>query len=206
MGRRSRHTPEQLRELAIQSTRQIIAEVGLAGVSAREIARRIGYSPGTLYNLFDSLDDLVLEVEAALLDKLDRRLAELPAEGSQRHQLGQIAHAYLSFSREHPKLWNLIAQHEIPPNSDVPPWYSERLERVVDRIERALAGSASPNNSQSLKRSARVVWAGLHGIASLSTAEKLSSLTHDSAYVMADDFIETYLAGLQERDRSGRGL
>lgn len=203
MGRRSRHTPEELRELAIQSAHQIIAEEGLAGMSARAIARRIGYSPGTLYNLFDSLDELILQVEALLLDALDHRLSELPAEGTPEDQLRRIARAYLSFGRENAKAWNVIAQHEVAPES-VPVWYTERLERVVDRIERALASNASPirDNPESLKRSARVVWAGLYGIATLSTAEKMSRIARDPADILAEDLIETYLTGLFEKARS----
>lgn len=203
MGRRSRHTPEELRELAIQSAHQIIAEEGLAGMSARAIARRIGYSPGTLYNLFDSLDELILQVEALLLDALDHRLSELPAEGTPEDQLRRIARAYLSFGRENAKAWNVIAQHEVAPES-VPVWYTERLERVVDRIERALASNASPirDNPESLKRSARVVWAGLYGIATLSTAEKMSRIAQDPADILAEDLIETYLTGLFEKARS----
>lgn len=205
MGRRSRHTPEELRKLAIQSAHQIIAEEGLEGMSARALARRIGYSPGTLYNLFDSLDELILEVEALLLDDLEDRLSNLPAEGSPADQLRQIARAYLSFGRENAKVWNLIAQHQVAPDT-VPAWYSERVERLVNRIERALASYPSPlrDNAQSLRQSARVVWAGLHGIASLSTAEKLSRIAHAPADELVDDLIETYLAGLGERRRDCR--
>ena len=204
MGRRSLHTPEQLRELVLRSTCEIIAQDGLAGVSAREIARRIGYSPGTLYNLFESLDDLVLQVEALLLDALDRRLSELPVDNSPDKRLTKIAQAYLEFSRERPKLWNLITQYE-PLNSMVPPWYSEKIERLVGHIEGALAGCVpQQTDSQTLNRSARVLWAGLHGIASLSTTEKLSSITSDSVERLVDDFVETYLGGLRERARNGR--
>lgn len=199
MGRRSTHTPEQLRELVIRAAHEIIAQHGLTGVSAREIARRIGYSPGTLYNLFDSLDDLVLEVEALLLDSLDRRLAEQAAESTADESLGRLARAYLDFGREHPKLWNLIAQHTIPQGSEVPPWYSERLERLVGRFEGPLAShiSTNANDSEALHRSARVLWAGLHGLTSLSTMEKLSSITNPSAAVLVDDLVATYLAGLR---------
>lgn len=204
MGRRSLHTPEQLRELVLRSTCEIIEQDGLAGVSAREIARRIGYSPGTLYNLFESLDDLVSQVEALLLEALDRRLSELPADNSPGKRLTKIAQTYLEFSRERPKLWNLITQHE-PPNSMVPPWYSEKIERLVGHIERALAGCVpQQTDSQTLNRSARVLWAGLHGIASLSTTEKLSSITSNSVEHLVDDFVETYLGGLRERARNGR--
>ena len=204
MGRRSIQTPEQLRALVLRSTYDIIAQEGLKGVSAREIARRVGYSPGTLYNLFESLDDLVLQVEALLLDVLDCRLSQLPVESSPDEQLTRLARDYLKFGREQPKLWNLITQHEVPPESTVPPWYSEKIERLVGHIEGALAGYVPlQNNPQALRMSARVLWAGLHGITSLSTAEKLSSTTSNSAESLVDDLVTTFLAGLREKARTG---
>jgi len=67
MGRRSVHTPEELRELIIQAATEIVEQHGLEGLSAREVAKRIGYSPGTIYNVFENLDDLLLTIEARLL-------------------------------------------------------------------------------------------------------------------------------------------
>lgn len=204
MGRRSIHTPEQLRELVLRSAYGIIAEKGLSGISAREIARRIGYSPGTLYNLFDSLDDLVLQVEALLLDELDRKLAELPVASSPDEQLNRLAQAYLGFSREHPKLWNLIAQHSLPPKSTVPSWYSERLERLVGRVETALAGCIPlKSHSQALRRSALVLWSGLHGLTSAAAAEKLSSIVSSSVDILVNELVTTFLAGLREKAKTG---
>jgi hypothetical protein len=41
-----------------------------------------------------------------------------------------------------------------------------------------------------------VLWAGVHGITSLSTADKLSVVTTESANRLIDDLVGTYLAGL----------
>ncbi len=78
MGRRSSHTPEELRELIIQAATDLIEHGGLTGLSAREIARKIGYSPGTLYNVFADIDDLILTIEYRLLERLSLRLADVP--------------------------------------------------------------------------------------------------------------------------------
>jgi len=206
MGRRSRHTAEELRDLAIQSAYQIITENGLAGISARAIARRIGYSAGTLYNIFGSLDELVLEVEGLLLGALDRRLSQVAAEGPPQRQLNKLARAYLNFSRENEKVWSLIAQHDLPFKKSAPPWYSERLERLSDHFEDALANQLPlmKNNPKSLKQSARVVWAALHGISLMSATRKLPAMFHESMQHIADDLIETYVAGLQDRANRDR--
>ena len=91
MGRRSTHTPEQLRHLILDAAQAIIETNGLAGLSAREIARRIGYSPGTIYNMFQNLDDVVLHVEARVLDALDQRIAALGTEGTPEENVSKLA-------------------------------------------------------------------------------------------------------------------
>ena len=139
MGRRSTHTPLQLRQLILDAAQEIIVAGGLASLSAREIARRIGYSPGTIYNMYENLDDVVLNVEARVLDALDARLAAVLVETGSPVQVPQLALAYLAFTQENPRLWNLLFEHHLPAGTELPPWYQEKLEGLMGRIETALA-------------------------------------------------------------------
>ena len=43
---------------------RLMAATGFAGFSAREVARRVGYSIGTIYNVFDSLDHLLIAINS----------------------------------------------------------------------------------------------------------------------------------------------
>jgi AcrR family transcriptional regulator len=199
MGRRSTHTPQQLRELILDAAQDIIDAQGLAGLSAREIARRISYSPGTIYNIFANLDDVVLNVEARVLDALDKRLSDInQADGGGR--LIRIAHAYLAFTQEKPRLWNLLFEHHLPADVDLPAWYKQKLEGLMGHVERALAPHFAPGREADLQRASRVLWAGVHGITSLSTADKLSVVTTETAARLIDDLIGTYMAGLSARE------
>ena len=200
MGRRSTHTPQQLRDLILEATQDIIVTQGLAGLSAREIARRIGYSPGTIYNMFENLDDVVLHVEARLLDALDARLSAVLQEGQKGDPVRMLAQAYLAFTHERPKLWNLLFEHHLPAGTELPSWYQEKLEGLMARIESALAPLFPPGREADRQRTARVLWAGVHGITSLSTADKLSVVTTESASKMVDELVGTYLAGLAAQD------
>jgi AcrR family transcriptional regulator len=200
MGRRSTHTPQQLRELILDAAQEIIDAQGLAGLSAREIARRIGYSPGTIYNIFANLDDVVLNVEARVLDALDKRLSDThQTDGNANGRLIRIAHAYLAFTQEKPRLWNLLFEHHLPAGVDLPSWYQQKLEGLMGHVERALAPHFAPGKENDLQRASRVLWAGVHGITSLSTADKLSVVTTETAGRLIDDLIGTYLAGLSAR-------
>jgi AcrR family transcriptional regulator len=195
MGRRSVHTPEELRELILQAATDLIESGGLVSLSAREIARAIGYSPGTLYNVFENLDDLVLTVEARLLDRLSLYLKESVEGGETRQTVHRLARAYLRFTHENPRLWNLLFEHHMPADRPVPPWYQAKLDYLLSQVEDSLA-PLIPDEMQR-KRAARVLWAGVHGITSLSTAEKLANVTTDAAGPMIDDLVENYLSGIE---------
>src|SRR5262245_50183613 len=135
MGRRSTHTPQQLRELILDAAQDIIQNQGLAGLSAREVARRIEYSPGTIYNMLENLDDVVLHVEARVLDALDKRLSGLLAGGYASDRVDRRAQAYLSFTHETPRLWNRLVEHHVPAKAQLPRWYQQKLEGLMAKVK-----------------------------------------------------------------------
>src|SRR5207253_2291494 len=50
MARRSDHTRAELEALILDEGHRLMAETGYARFSAREVAKRVGYSIGTIYN------------------------------------------------------------------------------------------------------------------------------------------------------------
>ena len=196
MGRRSIHTPDELRELIIEATTAIIEEAGLEGLSAREIAKRVGYSPGTLYNVFENLDDLLLIIEARLLDDLAGRLSRSENSGSPAERVRAIVDTYFVFTQERPKLWNLLNEHRMPAGREVPEWYHEKVQRLLNPLEEALTPLLFETDPGARKRHARTLWASVHGITSLSTADKLSQVTAHTGRSLVDDLVSTFLAGL----------
>lgn len=197
MARRSTHTGSELRELIMDAAEGLIQSQGLAGLSAREIAKRIGYSPGTIYNVFDNLDDVILHVEARMLDGLSQRLAAVIGADDPAAHIHQLAQAYLAYTHENPKLWNLLFEHHLPASVQAPAWYKEKLDGLMQALETALAPLLPPGDKTEAARAARVLWAGVHGITSLSTADKLTNITSDVAGPLVQDLVTTFIAGLK---------
>lgn len=197
MGRRSIHTADELRELILAATTELLQTDGMAGLSAREIARRIGYSPGTLYNVFENIDDLVLTIEGRLLDRLAAMLQDVPASERPQDRLKDLARTYIRFTHDNPKLWNLLFEHHMQGGKDIPRWYQEKLEQLLAEVETELARINPEADAEAVKRSARVLWAGVHGITSLSTTDKLSIVTTEAAAPLVEDLIDNYLKGVR---------
>ena len=79
MARRSDHSREELREMTLTAAENIVVEQGYEGLSARKVATAIGYTVGTLYLVFENLDDLILHINARTLDRLHARMTKSQA-------------------------------------------------------------------------------------------------------------------------------
>ena len=200
MGRRSDHSRDELYAMVLAAAREIAKKEGLRGLTARGIAREIGYTVGTLYNLFDNLDDLIVHLNGTTLDTLYRAVAGQRLDDDPEAALRALARAYIRFTRDHPELWSMLFEPSAPHGEQLPNWYHEKVRRLLGVTEQALASFFPAGQEERRHHSARVLWSGLHGICSLARAGALPK--SDSETAMADSLITYYVTGLRsERTR-----
>ena len=156
MGRRSDHTRGELEALFVTEGRRLLAEVGVTRFSAREVAKKVGYSIGTLYNVFGSLDGLMLAMNARTLTLWAEHLRARLAEAGEGDRLAALVRGYFEFAADHPKAWVAIFENQMVDAGPAPEWYqahvAEIMGIVVDEVARVLP-AASPAAVLSLTRS-----------------------------------------------------
>ena len=204
MGRRADHSKEELYELAIEAARRLVEAEGFRALTARNVADAIGYSPGTLYNHFENLDDLILHLNGRLLDEMHEELAGQTGEPNLQESLYPLLDAYLGFVARRARLWALLFEHSLPEGHAVPDWYQRKIEKVLALLVRALAPAFPPDDTAGPRRAAGILWASLHGIWSLAASGKLDLLTEDSATELARSLFTTYAAGLAGQRAASR--
>ena len=204
MARRSDHSREELYALAMSAARQIVRQEGLHALTARGLAAAIGYSPGTLYNLFENLDELTLHVNASTLDALHDAVSEGGLSGDPDADLDRMLRRYLGFLGDNPALWTAVFDHRRPSGSELPEWYLGRIRRLMGLVETALAPLFPPGEEKQRSEAAAVLWSGLHGICTLAQDGRLSRVGAQSVPEMARSLVANYLTGL--RARAGKGL
>ncbi len=138
MGRRSDHTARELRELLVTSGHALLSESGFAKFSARAAARTAGYSVGTIYNVFGSLDGYLIAINSRTFmhwaAALESALEGVADEGTAR--LEALVQAYFEFAMSHPNAWMAIYDHRIDRAIDIPredEAAREALTGIVDR-------------------------------------------------------------------------
>lgn len=192
MARRSDHTREELMHLAVRLGGARIEAQGYAHFSARALAQDMGYSVGTLSHVFGNIDGLILQINANTLDFFyDFIVQRLEHARADSDPLRSIAFAYLAFAREHRFRW--LALYEHAPIREVPDWYLDKLARFFTLVEQAL-NRETPEQAitPAMQRSARLLWAGVHGICLLSLTEKLAltGISHPARLIL--EFLAPY--------------
>lgn len=206
MARRADHSRDELLSLTQTAVADLVEAEGYRGLTMRRVAARIGYSVGTLYNLFADLDDMVLQVNAATLDELNDALAEIRLSGQPEVDLQALLDAYLGFTAARPGSWDMLFEHTLKEGAAVPDWYSAKVAGVMEHLAAALAPLFSEvrldgdlTRANEAKRNAHILWASLHGIWSLAQAGKLSVVSPEPAAALARSLVENYITGLRIR-------
>ena len=162
MGRRSDHSREQLEELIVSAGNALMAEVGFARFSAREVAKRVGYSVGTIYNVFGTLDNLLLAINSrTFVDWAARVRAGLEQAGEDR--LKVLVDGYFDFAEAEPNLWHAIYDHRLPPGTAIPPRYAEQRAELTGLVGQEIAQVQPLASREAVERLARSLVATVHG-------------------------------------------
>ena len=200
MARRSDHSREEIHAMALAAAERLVAEHGLAGLSARKLAAAIGYTQGTLYLVFRNLDDLILQLNGRTLDRMHRILAERAAECSSPEQcvlaLGQ---SYIRFAESNPHLWGALYEHHPSPSEPLPDWYQVKVDRMFQLVVQALGPLAADLSPGELDLAAHALWSGVHGICILAQSGTLESQGELTAAALNESLIRNYLSGLRGR-------
>lgn len=138
MGRRSDHSRAELEELILNAGEAHLAEVGFAAFSAREVAKRVGYSIGTIYNLFGSYDRLVLALNARTLRAWAAFLEERLADGD-GDRIATLIHGYFDFAAENRNRWMALYDHRMADKVPLPEDFTAAFGALVTLLQQQVA-------------------------------------------------------------------
>lgn len=162
MARRSDHSRDELQELILVEGHRQMELTGFARFSAREVAKRIGYSIGTLYNVFGTYDRLVLAINGRTVRLWALHLRErlVDCDGD---RIECLVRSYFGFARSHQNAWSAIYDHRLPPDAPMPDWYGAALEELIGIVIAEVAGALPADRRAAAPALARSLLAVVHG-------------------------------------------
>lgn len=199
--RNRRGEGDQLRAELLDATEQLLTERGdERAVTIRAIVERVGVTPPSLYRHFETKEELVRQAVARRFGALAHAIGEGAGRAAARGDLADALRggclAYLRWAHEEPGGYALLfTSRRETLLSPTGPSGTEAFDALAERITGCQqAGVAHDGDPQ---RMAMLVWAGLHGLATLTTARP----TID--WPPLEDLVDDLLAGQVGLPRRG---
>ena len=181
--------------MALDAAREIVSEKGLSGLTTRKVAGRIGYTVGTLYQLFEDADDLIEQMNAETLAGLYAACKAVDLTTDPASSLRALAEHYIRYTRSQPLLWASVFEHRLPVGRGNSEAYMTPLLGLIGLIEQAISPFFEEGQDKERTHHARLLWASFYGIDSLASTANLSQDETEAS--MVDTLIEIHLAGLK---------
>ncbi len=119
---RRERSRQEMRSTILSAAAAIFEKEGIDGLTIRAVAQAVGYSPGAMYEYFDSKEAILTALYFGGTDGLggfcERAVAALPAESSAVDGIVALGHAYRTYALAHPDLYRLVfGGFKMPPNA-----------------------------------------------------------------------------------------
>jgi len=154
----------------LDTARKLLFKKGLDATSMNQIARNAELSVGTLYLYFKNKESLFAALQEEGLDLLYTKIKEASGEGSTpREKLEKVALAYLDFSEEYRKYFDIINYFLASPEIVFPPPLKSRVDKHVNMILSVVEdilkkGVSKDADDREIRRLAVVFCSSLYGI------------------------------------------
>jgi AcrR family transcriptional regulator len=172
---------QDLRERLLRAAQGLIAERGLSGLKARDVAERAGSALGGLYTVFPDLDGLILSVNLTSFERLDAVMTKAVVGADQADaKLLRLIEAYLGFARSEPHLWRAMFDHRLPEGQNIPPEHYDALMRLMQHIVAPLHELQPDKDEAERMIRARTLFSAFHGIIAMSLDHRFTGVTSDA--------------------------
>ncbi len=163
---------EMRREQILDAARTLLFDKGMAALSMGQIAELAELSVGALYLYFKNKEDLFAALQEEGLSRLYEFISVAQAAAdAPREKLRLIARAYLDFSEDYRKYFEIINYFLTSPGVNFPDDLKGKIDRqgaeILDLVESALRDCLPADSRGRSRRRTIHFWALCHGMLDL---------------------------------------
>lgn len=180
MGTKERREREktETRDKILQAARELFIREGYDGVSMRQLAEKVEYSPTAIYVHFADKEQLLRELCHHDFARLAQVIqpAALPQDALDR--IKHIGRLYVEFGRQYPNHYKLMFM------TPLPPFEPDERDRLVhgnpevdayallkQTVQQAVDAGRFRQGVDDAELISQTLWAGVHGVISLDIAK-----------------------------------
>ncbi|MGY5853052.1 MAG: helix-turn-helix domain-containing protein [Candidatus Thorarchaeota archaeon] len=111
--RRMEQARKRRRDAIIDTAERFFIQHGYEDTMVNKIAEEAGYTKATIYNYFESKDDLFVAVSARVFERLHQTFTEFMFRSDVTYELRTMGDAYLGFVEKYPEQASIFEQGQL---------------------------------------------------------------------------------------------
>ena len=171
---------DAVKDRVLAASLALITERGVAALSMREVARRANVSHQAPYHYFEDKEAIIAALVEQGYDRLTQRMIEASHAKKADHTSVAIrsARAYVDFALDEPAYFRVMFRPDIVDENRFPAMKAagDRSFEILESLVAELAPAHTPAKRAVLMS---VIWAEVHGLATLLVDGKLAKLWPD---------------------------
>ncbi len=201
MGRTERREREkkEMRDKILNAALKLFVEEGFKNVSIRKIAKRIEYSPGTIYLYFEDKDEIFFELHNLCFGEFFKAQQEVQNIPDPIERLQAHGKAYINFARQNPKYYDLMFISRRPAKK-IKKFEDWALgQRTYDLLKQNVMQcmEAGALQGMDIEIATFSLWSFVHGIASLYVRERLQLIPEEQINFLMYGALEFLKRGIK---------
>ena len=190
-------TKDNIRKVLIKTGRRLVKEKGASFLTARKLSDASGYSIGTIYNQYGTMDGFIMEQNKITMDELLQYMRNIFVESDPYLMLNRYLDTFVSFVMANKNLWFLLYNFHLNAiYKKLPKDYLRKLIAITS-LWQPFFNEVYPNLLPKERRlSLSVLWVALFSVSSFLTTEALDNFSKVNRKNLCKLLLNTYLAGL----------
>lgn len=178
---------EDLKQTILDSSYQVLENQGITAIRMRDLAKSCSCAVGTLYNAFETFEDihfhLNLRTFKRLFTHLYTALQECVADGmAPDESISKMGWVYIDFAKKETNAWKALFENA--PKSDPPKWYIKEVDRQMKQAEKVVQKHYNLTEEKAHEL-INYFWFAVHGVCSI--------VLNKRAVIHSDAFVQTYV-------------
>ncbi|WP_161635645.1 TetR/AcrR family transcriptional regulator [Actibacterium mucosum] len=161
-----------LRDRVIEIAEVKAENEGISGLRARDLASEAGCALGSIYTIFGDLGDVGAAVNQRSFDQILSAMQQVgDSRGGALDVLKSLAATYAQYATDHTPRWKMAFETGLPEGEG-----DAALAPIIDIFVDPMAELLPAYSTRMVLRSARVLFATIHGITAMSLDPRLPVL------------------------------
>jgi AcrR family transcriptional regulator len=198
IGERKQRDREKMRAEILQAAMVLFVTKGFEETSIRAIAKRIEYSPATIYLYYKDKQAIIHDLHLEGFNRMGKDMSVLTMVRDPFERLLAMGRAYVKFAMENPDFYELMFIKKVPLIGMEKPedWKAGALtfEALVAVVQECQARGRFVGKEP--VQLSFLIWSCVHGICSLNCCERLDiikDIPHDQLISTAMDYLNDFL-------------